>query len=88
MIGRSTAQLSLSFGVDDIDGTIDDSTKIYSMAGSEEQNPTLSTSELIELIQHAGKTPVERDTLYNTVRNYNLDPLIPVIADDSAALAS
>ena len=42
MIGRDTAQLSLAFGVDDIDGTIDDTTKIYTMAGSEEQNPSLS----------------------------------------------
>ena len=76
MIGRSTAQLSLSFGVNDIDGTIDDSTKIYSMAGSEEQSPALSTAELVDLIKHAGKTPVERDTLYNTVRNYSTDPII------------
>ena len=38
MIGRDTSQMSLNFGVNDIDGTIDDSTKIYSMAGSEEQN--------------------------------------------------
>lgn len=70
MIGRSTAQLSLNFGVDDIDGTIDDTTKIYSMAGAEEQSPKLSTQELIELVQHVGKTPVERDTLYNVVVDY------------------
>ena len=43
MLGRQNAQLSLSFGVNDIDGTIDDSTKIYSMAGSEEQRPAMST---------------------------------------------
>ncbi|MFY8185372.1 MAG: aminofutalosine synthase MqnE [Bacteroidia bacterium] len=70
MIGRSTAQLSLNFGVDDIDGTIDDTTKIYSMAGAEEQSPKLSTQELIELVQQVGKTPVERDTLYNVVVDY------------------
>ncbi|MFM8951432.1 MAG: aminofutalosine synthase MqnE, partial [Bacteroidota bacterium] len=70
MIGRETAAMSLSFGVDDLDGTIDDSTKIYSMAGSEEQNPTLTTEELVKLIRDAGKTPVERDTLYNTVRTF------------------
>ena len=46
MIGRSTAQLSQSFGVDDLDGTIDDSTKIYTMAGSEEQVPVLTTEQL------------------------------------------
>ncbi len=75
MIGRSVAQLSLSFGVNDIDGTIDDSTKIYSMAGSEEQNPSLNTAQLVALIQGAGKIPVERDTLYSVIRNYNEQPL-------------
>ncbi|MEX1189956.1 MAG: aminofutalosine synthase MqnE [Bacteroidia bacterium] len=75
MIGRSTAQLSLSFGVDDIDGTIDDSTKIYSMAGSEEQSPSLTTSQLVELISQVGKIPVERDTLYSVIRNYSEQPI-------------
>ena len=72
MIGRNTAQLSLNFGVDDIDGTIDDSTKIYSMAGSEEQSPKLSTQQLVELIKQAGRHPIERDTLYNTITDYML----------------
>lgn len=67
MLGRQNAQLTLSFGVNDLDGTIDDSTKIYSMAGSEEQNPAMSTDELTRLIRQAGRTPVERDTLYNVV---------------------
>jgi len=67
MLGRQNAQLSLSFGVDDIDGTIDDSTKIYSMAGSEEQSPTMSSEELVTLIRQAKRLPVERDTLYNEV---------------------
>jgi aminodeoxyfutalosine synthase len=70
MLGRQSAQLTLSFGVNDLDGTIDDSTKIYSMAGSEEQNPSLSTEELCDLISAVGKVPVERDTLYNEIRNY------------------
>ena len=70
MIGRHTAQMSLNFGVDDIDGTIDDSTKIYSMAGSEEQNPSLSTEQLVQLIKEAGRTPIERDTLYNVIQDY------------------
>jgi aminodeoxyfutalosine synthase len=70
MIGRHTAQMSLAFGVDDIDGTIDDSTKIYSMAGSEEQTPALSTQQLVQLIKDAGRHPIERDTLYNTVMDY------------------
>ena len=71
MLGRQNAQLSLSFGVDDMDGTIDDSTKIYSMAGSEEQTPKMSTEELVMLISQAGREAVERDTLYNVVKNYS-----------------
>lgn len=67
MIGKATAQVSLSYGVDDLDGTIDDSTKIYSMAGSEEQNPAMSSAEIKELISSAGFEPVERDTLYKEV---------------------
>jgi len=70
MIGRDTAQMSLAFGVNDIDGTIDDSTKIYSMAGSEEQNPALSTEQLVNLIKRVGRQPIERDTLYNVVKDY------------------
>jgi aminodeoxyfutalosine synthase len=77
MIGRSVAQLSLAYGVNDIDGTIDDTTKIYTMAGSEEQSPSLSTAQLVDLINQAGKIPVERDTLYNFIRNYKDQPLAP-----------
>jgi aminodeoxyfutalosine synthase len=73
MLGRQHAQLSLSFGVNDLDGTIDDSTKIYSMAGSEEQHPSMTTVELVRLIRQAGRIPVERDTLYNEIQNYS-DP--------------
>ena len=71
MIGRSTAQLSLNFGVDDIDGTIDDTTKIYSMAGAEEQTPKLTTQQLVDLITQVKRTPVERDTLYGIVKDYS-----------------
>ena len=70
MLGRDNAQLSLSFGVNDIDGTIDDSTKIYSMAGSEEQTPAMSTEQLVTLIKQVKRKPVERDTLYNVVKDY------------------
>jgi aminodeoxyfutalosine synthase len=72
MLGRQNAQLALAFGVNDIDGTIDDSTKIYSMAGSEEQTPTMSTKELVTLIKQVKREPVERDTLYNEIKNYGL----------------
>ena len=71
MLGRENAQLSLAFGVNDIDGTIDDSTKIYSMAGSEEQNPAMSTEELVTLIKQVKRRPVERDTLYNMVTDFS-----------------
>jgi aminodeoxyfutalosine synthase len=64
MIGKNVAQLSLAFGVDDLDGTIDDTTKIYSMAGAEEQAPTATTVQLVEMIEGAGFIAVERDTLY------------------------
>jgi aminodeoxyfutalosine synthase len=70
MIGRQTAQLSLAFGVDDLDGTIDDSTKIYSMAGSEEQNPSLTTEQLVKMIKEVGRTAIERDTLYGVVKEF------------------
>ena len=71
MISRETAQLSLNFGVDDIDGTLDDTTKIYSMAGAEEQTPAMSTQQLVELIRNANRKPIERDTLYNVVTDYS-----------------
>lgn len=71
MLGRQNAQLSLAFGVNDIDGTIDDSTKIYSMAGSEEQTPAMSTEQLVTLIKQVKRTPVERDTLYNEIKDYS-----------------
>lgn len=71
MMGRSTSQLLLNFGVDDMDGTIDDSTKIYSMAGSQEKNPAMSSQQLVELIKHAHRIPIERDTVYNTIRDWS-----------------
>ena len=71
MLGRQNAQLSLSFGVNDIDGTIDDTTKIYSMAGAEEQNPSMTTAELVALIKQVKRKPVERGTLYNVVKDYS-----------------
>jgi aminodeoxyfutalosine synthase len=73
MIGRNTAQLSLNFGTDDLDGTIDDTTKIYSMAGAEEKNPKLSTQQLVDMIRAVGRTPVQRDTLYNVVKEYTFN---------------
>ncbi|MDP4821628.1 MAG: aminofutalosine synthase MqnE [Saprospiraceae bacterium] len=71
MISRNVAQLSLAYGVDDIDGTIDDTTKIYTMAGSEEQNPAMSTRDLVHLVRQVGRKPIERDTLYKVIKDYS-----------------
>ncbi len=64
MYGKETTQLALHFGADDIDGTIGDTTKIYSMAGSEEQKPVMGVEEMKNLIRQAGYLPVERDSFY------------------------
>ena len=52
------------------DGTIDDTTKIYSMAGAEDQSPTMTSQEIIQLIKDVGRIPVERDTMYNVIKQY------------------
>lgn len=71
MIGRETAQMLLAYGVNDIDGTVDDTTKIYSMAGSEEQNPAMSTYDIVKLIKQVGRQPIERDSIYNVITDYS-----------------
>ncbi len=67
MIGKEGAQLSLAFGADDMDGTIDDTTRIYSMAGSKEEKPVMSTDEICKIIREAGFVPVERDSVYKPI---------------------
>ena len=75
MIGRKTTQLLLSFGVNDIDGTVDDSTKIYTMAGVEEQKPIMTSQQMIDLIKQVGRKPIERDSVYNELNDYSLPTL-------------
>ena len=70
MIGRDVAQMSLAFGVNDIDGTIDDTTKIYSMAGAEDQNPAMTTAEMVNTIRLVGRQPIERNSLYQPIKDY------------------
>jgi aminodeoxyfutalosine synthase len=65
MLGIKTAQLALSFGADDIDGTVVHE-KIYHDAGSDSPQE-LTVAELRRLIEEAGRVPVERDTLYHEV---------------------
>jgi aminodeoxyfutalosine synthase len=62
------AQIALRFGADDVDGTIVHET-IYRAAGSRSPG-ALTVGELVRLIREAGRIPVERDTLYNVVREY------------------
>lgn len=76
MIGRKTTQLLLSFGVNDIDGTVDDSTKIYTMAGAEEQKPIMTSEQMIDLINQVGRQPIERDSVYNELNDYSLPTLV------------
>ena len=65
MLGIKTAQIALSFGADDLDGTVVHE-KIYHDAGSDSPQE-LSVVEIRRLIEEAGRTPVERDTLYHEV---------------------
>ena len=64
MLGKDMAQLALAFGADDMDGTIDDTTQIYSTAGAADQKPVMTIAEMKKMITAAGYQPVERDSLY------------------------
>lgn len=67
MLGKEHAALMLHFGADDFDGTIHDSTRIYTMAGAKEQHPSLTPNEIISLIQKEGFEAVERNSKYEKV---------------------
>lgn len=70
MLGKELSQMTLEFGVNDFDGTINDSTKIYAMAGAEDSNPNLTEEQMIELISSVGRTAIERDSIYNTIKKH------------------
>ena len=72
MLGAGMAQVALSFGVDDLDGTIQDTTQIYSMAGAEDSNPAMTAEKMEELIRNAGWEPVERWEGYKEMTNYEV----------------
>jgi aminodeoxyfutalosine synthase len=63
--GVEVAQVSLWYGVDDLDGTVQEE-RIYHMAGARTPE-TMTTGDIRRLIRAAGRLPVERDTLYNVV---------------------
>ena len=67
MLGKDATEIALSFGIDDIDGTIEDTTKIYTMAGAEETKPVLSIEEIKYMVEKAGKRAIERNTIYGVV---------------------
>lgn len=68
MLGEKIAQVALAFGVDDLDGTVVEE-KIGHDAGAASPQ-SLTLDRLISLVKVAGKTPVERDTLYNHLRSF------------------
>lgn len=67
MYGKQTTEMALAFGADDIDGTIDDSTKIYSMAGADDSRPRMSVEDMCAMAERAGFRAIERDTFYNEI---------------------
>ena len=67
MLGKTLAVEAMDWGADDMDGTIHDSTRIYSLAGAEEQNPELSVSELKSMAAASGWKAVERDSFYRII---------------------
>jgi aminodeoxyfutalosine synthase len=73
--GVEVAQVSLWFGVDDLDGTVQEE-KIYHMAGARTPE-AMTTREISRLIVAAGRQPVERDTFYNVIRSGEDGPAVP-----------
>ncbi len=68
MIGPKLAQIALSYGADDMDGTVKEEV-ITHMAGAE-TDQAIGSNTLIKLIKEAGRTPIERDTLYNVIETH------------------
>jgi len=68
MIGQKLAQIALSFGADDVDGTVKEEI-ITHMAGAETEQ-AMSRDQLLRLIREAGRIPIERGTLYNVINSY------------------
>ena len=70
MMGKEAAFLALDFGADDMDGTINNTTSIYSKAGSTEQKPRMNEEEIISLLKTYRKVPIERDGVYNVIHKW------------------
>ena len=72
MYGKATTELALAFGADDIDGTIDDTTRIYSMAGAEDRKPSMSIDDM-QPHRPGGRLP-RRGTRHASITKYNPTP--------------
>ena len=68
MIGQKLSQIALSYGADDVDGTVKEEI-ITHMAGAETEQ-AMSREQLLRMIREAGRIPIERDTLYNVINSY------------------
>ena len=64
------AQVALSFGADDLDGTIMIDEEIINAAGGKHVEGAMTKSRFAEMIKEAGRVPLERDTEFNVVREY------------------
>ena len=72
MVTPALSQLSLHFGVNDLEGTVVRE-KIYHEAGAHTAQ-AMSLDDLLRLIRGAGKVPVERDSFYNVLRTFDDEP--------------
>jgi aminodeoxyfutalosine synthase len=68
MIGPRLAQVGLSFGADDIDGTVTEEKIAHDAGATTEQ--AMSIHDLVRLVREAGRRPVERDTVFNVVKEW------------------
>ena len=67
MLGKKNLPLALHYGVDDLDGTIGNSTRIYSMAGAQDNRPTATVEELESMVRAEGFVPYERNSVYEKI---------------------
>jgi aminodeoxyfutalosine synthase len=69
-VGQRAFSNDIGICVNDFDGTINDSTKIYSMAGAEDTHPTLTEEQMVALIHAVGRKAIERDSVYNIIQTH------------------
>ena len=67
MLGKKNLPIALHYGVDDLDGTIGNSTRIYSMAGAQDNRPSATVEELQQMVYREGFVPFERNSVYEKI---------------------